>query len=210
MKTELVDSRRKDILDAAMALFAGHGYASTTMDEVAAAAGISKGSVYNYFKSKQDLFTQLFNQAVLKNEEEVDALVAEPLGAGEKLCMILDYWYQGFAADLKIGRLTLEFWATAAHESHTGMLAENIHAAYDRWIAQIERIIREGIDSGEVNPRIDPQTHATLFLGLIDGLMLHAILGIGSTVNDKFMASMKQSVLGSLGIRQMPNDGQEQ
>jgi len=193
-----------------MALFASQGYASTTIDEVAAAAGISKGSVYNYFKSKHDLFTQLFNQAVFKDEANVGALMAEPLGAGEKLCMILDYWHEGFGADLKIGRLTLEFWATAAHESQTGMLAENIHAAYDRWLAQIERIIRQGIDSGEMNPQIDPKTHATLFLGLIDGLMLHAILGIGSTVDDKFMASMKQSVLGSLGIRQMPNDRRKQ
>ena len=193
-----------------MALFASQGYASTTIDEVATAAGISKGSVYNYFKSKQDLFTQLFNQAVLRNEEDVDALVAGPLEAGDKLCMILDYWYRGFAADLKLGRLTLEFWATAAHESQTGMLAENIHAAYNRWMGQIERIIREGIDSGEVNPQIDPKTHATLFLGLIDGLMLHAILGIGSTVDDKFMASMKQSVLGSLGIPQAHNNQQEQ
>jgi len=209
MGTELADNRREAILDAAMAIFADQGYASTTIDEVAAAAGISKGSVYNYFKSKQDLFTQLFNQAVLRNEEDVDALVAGPLGAGDKLCMILEYWYQGFAADLKLGRLTLEFWATAAHESQTGLLAENIHAAYGRWMGQIERIIREGLDNGEVNPQIDPKTHATLFLGLIDGLMLHAILGIGSTVDDEFMASMKQSVLGSLGIPQAPNKQQE-
>lgn len=210
MTTELAVSRRKGILDAAMALFDRQGYASTTVDDVAAAAGISKGSIYNYFESKQDIYTQLFNRAVLQDEADVDALVAGPIGAGRKLCAILDYWYQGLAVDLKIGRLTLEFWATAARETRTGSLAENLQAAYGRWISLIGRIIQEGIDSGEMDPRVNPQTHATLFLGLIHGLVLHAILGIGSLVDEKFMASMKQSILGGLGIRQAPADRQEQ
>lgn len=210
MDTELADSRRKAILDAAMALFDRQGYASTTVDDVAAAAGLSKGSIYNYFDSKQDIYTQLFNRAVLQDEADVDALVAGQMAAGKKLCAILDYWYQGLAVDLKIGRLTLEFWATAARETRTGSLTENLHAAYGRWIGRIGRIIQEGIDSGEMDPQVNPETHATVFLGLVHGLMLHAILGIGSQVDEKFMAAMKQSILGSLGIRQAPDDRQEQ
>jgi AcrR family transcriptional regulator len=207
--TELVESRRKAILDAAMALFDRQGYASTTIDEVAAAAGISKGSIYNYFESKQDLFTQLFNQAILQDEADVDALLAGPMSAGRKLCMMLDYWHHGLAVDLKIGRLTLEFWATAARETRSGALAENLHAAYGRWIGRIGRIIQEGLDRGEVDRTVIPDDHATLFLGLIHGLVLHAILGIGSRVDERFLASMKQSVLGGLGIRPVPDSTQE-
>jgi len=209
MDTELVESRRKAILDAAMALFDRQGYASTTIDEVAAAAGISKGSIYNYFESKQDLFTQLFNQAILQDEADVDALLAGPMSAGRKLCMMLDYWYRGVATDLKIGRLTLEFWATAARDTRNGALAENLHAAYGRWIGRIGRILQEGLDKGEVDAAVIPDDHATLFLGLIHGLMLHAILGIGSRVDERFLASMKQSVLGGLGIRPVPDAVQE-
>jgi AcrR family transcriptional regulator len=171
-----------------MALFDRQGYAATTIDEVAAAAGISKGSIYNYFESKQDLFTQLFNQAILQDEADVDALLAGPMSAGRKLCMMLDYWYRGVATDLKIGRLTLEFWATAARDTRNGALAENLHAAYGRWIGRIGRIIQEGLDKGEVNHTVIPDDHATLFLGLIHGLMLHAILGIGSRVDERFLA----------------------
>ncbi len=209
MDTELVESRRKVILDAAMALFDRQGYASTTIDEVAAAAGISKGSVYNYFESKQDLFTQLFNQAILQDEADVDTLLAGPMPAGRKLCMMLDYWYRGVATDLKIGRLTLEFWATAARDTRNGALAENLHAAYGRWLGRISQIIQEGIARGEVDPTAVPADHATLFLGLLHGLMLHAILGIGSQVNERFLASMKQSVLGGLGIQPAPDAVQE-
>jgi len=61
-----------------------------------------------------------------------------------------------------------------------------------------------------VDPCIDPEAHATLFLGLVHGLILHAILGIGSPVDEKFMAPMKQSILNGLGIRQAPDNGREQ
>jgi AcrR family transcriptional regulator len=209
MDTEQAEGRRKAILDAAMALFDRQGYASTTVDDVAAAAGISKGSVYNYFESKQDLFTQLFNQAILQDEADVDALLAGPMPAGRKLCMMLDYWYRGVARDLRIGRLTLEFWAAAARDTRSGALAENLHAAYERWLGRISRIIQQGLDRGEVDPAAVPADHATLFLGLLHGLMLHVILGIGSPVDERFLASMKQSVLGGLGIRQMPGASQE-
>jgi AcrR family transcriptional regulator len=127
MDQELAETRRKEILGAALALFERQGYAATTMDDVAAAAGISKGSIYNYFQNKQDLFTQLFNQSMSQDEADVDALMSVPSSAGQKLCVMLDYWYQGLAIDLRIGRITLEFWAAAAHESASPALAESLH-----------------------------------------------------------------------------------
>jgi AcrR family transcriptional regulator len=50
------DHRPQELLDAALSLFAQHGYAQTRLDDVAAQAGVSKGTVYLYFSSKQDLF----------------------------------------------------------------------------------------------------------------------------------------------------------
>lgn len=50
------ESRPQELLDAALSLFAQYGYAQTRLDDVAALAGVSKGTVYLYFASKQDLF----------------------------------------------------------------------------------------------------------------------------------------------------------
>jgi AcrR family transcriptional regulator len=50
------ESRPQELLDAALSLFAQHGYAQTRLDDVASLAGVSKGTVYLYFASKQDLF----------------------------------------------------------------------------------------------------------------------------------------------------------
>ena len=72
----MVRSRRKDarpgeIIAAALASFAERGYAATKLEDVAAAAGISKGTIYLYFPTKEDLFRAVVRQAVLPNLEDV-------------------------------------------------------------------------------------------------------------------------------------------
>ena len=58
--------RRQAIIAAAQEAFDAHGYAATTIDEVAAKAGISKGNIYNYFRSKEELFEQVFVNVVCR------------------------------------------------------------------------------------------------------------------------------------------------
>ena len=58
------DARRKRILAAAMALFAEHGYHGARMDDLAAALGIAKGSIFQHFGSKEKLFIQVYQAAV--------------------------------------------------------------------------------------------------------------------------------------------------
>ncbi len=52
------------ILDGAMQVFVSHGYAAASMDQIAATAGVSKPTLYNYFKNKEGLFTALIEQMV--------------------------------------------------------------------------------------------------------------------------------------------------
>jgi hypothetical protein len=66
-------------------------------------------------------------------------------------------------------------------------------------MARITRVIQDGIDKGELSPSGTCQTYATLFLGLINGLMLHSILGIGSHVDQKLVAAFKDLFLTGLG-----------
>ena len=57
-------ARRAAILDAALHVFAAHGYESARLDEVAAKAGVAKGTLYLYFKDKEDLFEAMVRSAV--------------------------------------------------------------------------------------------------------------------------------------------------
>jgi AcrR family transcriptional regulator len=58
------DARPQEVIDAALALFSEFGYSQTRLDDVAARAGISKGTVYLYFASKQDLFEAVIQDRI--------------------------------------------------------------------------------------------------------------------------------------------------
>ncbi|MGH9080625.1 MAG: TetR/AcrR family transcriptional regulator [Acidimicrobiales bacterium] len=55
------DARRRQLFEVALSLFAGHGYASTTMDDIAEAAGVTKPLVYQHFESKRALYLELMD-----------------------------------------------------------------------------------------------------------------------------------------------------
>lgn len=66
--------RPGEIVEAALALFSAKGFAATRLDEVAARAGVSKGALYLYFATKEDLFRAVVTQAVAPDLERVGAL----------------------------------------------------------------------------------------------------------------------------------------
>jgi AcrR family transcriptional regulator len=71
------DDRPAEILSAALASFAERGFAATRLDDVAARAGITKGTLYLYFRSKEDLFEAVVRQELVPNIERAEAMVAD-------------------------------------------------------------------------------------------------------------------------------------
>src|SRR6516164_11461265 len=69
-------ARPLEILDAALAAFAERGFAATRLDDVAARAGITKGTLYLYFRNKEDLFKAVVRQELLPTIAWAEAMVA--------------------------------------------------------------------------------------------------------------------------------------
>jgi AcrR family transcriptional regulator len=88
-------ARRAAILDAALHVFAEHGYESARLDEVAARAGVAKGTLYLYFKDKEDLFEAMVRSAVAPIMGQMGHLATAPdvqtevLGTDRKLVLRL-------------------------------------------------------------------------------------------------------------------------
>ena len=79
---ELQARRRTEILDAALRLFAEHGYAAADTKTLSDALGVGKGTIYRYFSSKRDLFLATLNRAMDRLDEQIDqamSLAADPL-----------------------------------------------------------------------------------------------------------------------------------
>ena len=88
-RTRRKDARPGEIIAAALASFAERGYAATKLEDVATAAGISKGTIYLYFPTKEDLFRAVVRQAVLPNLEAAEAQFASHTGSSADLLRLL-------------------------------------------------------------------------------------------------------------------------
>src|SRR5262245_4588512 len=71
--------RRQAILDAALQLFAEKGYFGTSLRDIAAAVGVRESALYNYFRSKEELFNALLTTAREHKAEQLAALLREPV-----------------------------------------------------------------------------------------------------------------------------------
>ncbi|MFP4053842.1 MAG: TetR/AcrR family transcriptional regulator [Phycisphaerae bacterium] len=192
---------RSNILDAAMRAFTQHGYASAPMDSVAAEAGISKGSIYNYFPSKKDLFIQILHRLSNHDEQELQDLVVRSGSVREKVEQMLDNWNRRLPAYEEVGRLFLEFWAVAARDEREGPIKQHLNHLRERWEKVIAGLIREGSREGSFLPNLDPDIAAALIVSAYDGLSLRSILHLTEEDVPTLAAALKRAILRSLGCQ---------
>jgi AcrR family transcriptional regulator len=72
------EARRRDLLDAGLAVFAADGFAAAKLDDVAAKAGVAKGTIYLYFRDKEDLFEQIVRRAIAPVLAHLQSAAAVP------------------------------------------------------------------------------------------------------------------------------------
>ena len=206
---EQMKIRRTEILAAALEVFDAHGFGHTTMDMVAAKAGIAKGSLYNYFSNKQDLFCQAFTETLSGDEADADAMIAQDRPAFEKLEWMMDRWFSRFGHFQKIGRLILEVMATAARDEQSP-LSPVLQTMYAGWRQRLTMIVEQGKAAGEFQDHTEPTVAASLIMGVLDGVVIQAILKVGVQVDAEFLDALKRGVLAGLTAATAPGTGGSQ
>ncbi len=202
---------RKAILTAAEKVFDANGYAQSTMEAVAVEAGISKGSIYNYFESKQHLFKDVFTEAMASDQADVGELVKGSLPATERLERMLDDWFERLGHYKRIGRLVLEFWAAAARQEQQGELAATLSLMRSQWRGLIAPVIAQGLAAGEFGRQFDPQIAASLIMAIGNGITVQSILDPTLEVDEEFLAAMKRAIMAGLAAKgQGPQASQEE
>jgi len=192
------DDRRKVIVTAAMKAFDAHGYAATTMDMIAEEAGVSKGSLYNYFQNKDDLFRQVFTDALAGEEEQVERLLSASTSASHKLGSLIDYIFGRLRRYVGVSGLMMEFWATAARPERGPRLSERLIRVHRRWKARIESVLAEGIQKGEFRQEINPKIGASLIWSTVNGILVLSTFDSDAQITPDYLASLKRGFVAAL------------
>ncbi|MEX0610356.1 MAG: TetR/AcrR family transcriptional regulator [Balneolaceae bacterium] len=99
------EETRQQIIDAAFALFASDGYAKTSIAAIAKKAGISKGLIYHYFNSKQEILEAIFDQLAQMGDEIMS--FPEDFTPKDKIRKILDETFRFIATQSGLGKLMI-------------------------------------------------------------------------------------------------------
>ena len=149
------EARPAELAAAALSLFIEKGFAATKLDDVAARAGVSKGTLYLYFDNKEALFRAVIEESVVPLFDASEALVEVLRDDPERLLRqtLLDWWHQ-FGATALGGTCKLMI----AEAGNFPEVAQYYHdAVITRWMALLGRIIELGMEQG-VFRRLDVET----------------------------------------------------
>ena len=139
------EQRREEIFEAALSCFNQSGYYQTSIDQIAAEAGMSKGGIYHHFKSKKDLVVQLFRNRVNQYFEYLTAELENQTDAAQGLQMLVEKSGEIFKAHEPILRFCLEFVSMSSREPD---FRDEVAAMYHHRVETIAALVRKGIRSG--------------------------------------------------------------
>lgn len=151
---------RNKILMAALELFAGKGYAATSTDSIAKKAKVSKGLIYHYFKSKQDILSGIFAYLMEEGNELMNA--NNQLPPGKVINNLIDYSFDYIVNKAKLNRLLI---AIAIQPEVVKGLKEELDKAKEVWMGIMIRMFKE------LNFQ-QPEAEAYLLSAMLDGVGL--------------------------------------
>ena len=171
------DEKKLGIIMAAMQIFSEKGVVKTKMADIAKAAGIGKGTIYEYFKNKDDIFINLFEMHFSQIEQEIALIMEKYNDPTDKLKQFVSLTVTSLLDEhSNFAEIVLDIWAEGIREHN-----ENINRVFDlekiyrEYRNVIIQILQDGIDKGSFKA-MDTSFTASWFIGALDGIMLQWLI----------------------------------
>lgn len=204
-KEEALETRNA-ILDAAEHLFQQHGVGQTSLAQIAAAAGVTRGAVYWHFANKADLFDAMMQRLVGPAEEALLALLDEhgddALAAVHALLL---RFFARAASDTRYLRVFEIAWHKCEYTGDMARIRDNHLECGANYLRIIEEAARRARAHGQIPPGISPRAAAVGLMALLDGLLVNWTLDptrfdlaeVAPAVIDTFFAGLRHPPAGS-------------
>ena len=177
LKPEELETRRREIIDAARACFLRSGFHKTTTDEICREANITPGGLYHYFGSKEELIAAVIDRSAATAVERMRNLIADSMNAESAFRQVGSLFFQTMQ-DGEIDnatRLELEIWVEGLK---TPALFEKSQKAWAMRMKWLEALVARGIDEGIYDPEmVEPRAMASLLIAIWLGLRMGRLMG---------------------------------
>ena len=172
---DLKKDKKNRIIEAAAQIFAQKGYAGASVADIALKAGIGKGTIYEYFKSKEDLFFAVFEWFIWQTDAVAKVGISALGGSAAERLKALSDSIVGMWDEIEDAFiLTMEFWAASSSSQLRDRIKEAFRNLYKKFRGTVVSLIKDGIDRGEFRPDVKPEPIAAALVGTWDALFLQA------------------------------------
>ncbi len=181
---------RDKLLSAALKVFGKKGYASTTLDDIAREAGVTRGAIYWHFKGgKAEVFTAILETGFARLNVVVEKLLSEggtPLEVLERMLIRLLQFCEEDEDYRALQEITI--FKMSEDPELSVRLADKMHMQDDS-VKYIANLISQAREAGEVRQDVDPMTAAITAYGMLNGIVL--LWMIERSVTETPMFSLK-------------------
>ena len=164
--------KRERILDAAVKVFAKKGFHATRVSEVAKAAGVADGTIYLYFKSKDEILVSLFEDRVAKLLAYMKAELPKAPTAAGKMRRVIE-----LQLGLLDGERDLAEVITVIIRQSSKLMKEYAAPKFNAYLDSIAKVVESGQAAGEFRKDLSPSLVARATFGALDGIALTWALG---------------------------------
>jgi AcrR family transcriptional regulator len=186
------EEKAKAILAAARTCLGERGYAATTVSEVAAEAGVSRGLLHYYFRSKEDLLAQVVRANLEDALRVIGALISRASSAREIAEAITRALRTIVDDDPSFFNVMFEGWVVGRQSELVGAEVDRVFRDFR---VALQEILQTSIDRGTIAPPIPTPGLAMLISALLDGIALELLTDRRLAADPKTWTAVEESIL---------------
>ncbi|MBD1399030.1 TetR/AcrR family transcriptional regulator [Pontibacter sp. JH31] len=181
--TSKAERTRQLIVERSAPIFNQKGFAGTSMQDIMAATGLTKGGIYGHFESKEEIALAAFEHAAGIITRQIFDRIAQHERASDKLKAILAYYRQYLISSPVTGGCPVMNTAVEADDTNP-LLRASVIKVLNRLHKAVANIVNQGIAEGEFRPGANASNFSILFVSMIEGgIMLSKAYGDSKHLN---------------------------
>ncbi|MEL1133774.1 TetR/AcrR family transcriptional regulator [Desulfitobacterium sp. THU1] len=165
------EEKRLEILRAALKVISEMGFEGAKMEDIAKGAGVGKGTIYEYFESKNTLFTEMLHNCTKLFLDGLASTLADGQNLEEKIRNLSAHNAHFIASHAILMN------APAAHQSLPEETKEQIKKDWNTIFATVEEEVGKAIQSQEIRSDLDPEMATSIIMGGLNQYIMKKLLG---------------------------------
>ncbi|QNN44644.1 TetR/AcrR family transcriptional regulator [Pedobacter roseus] len=191
------EKTRNFIVEKTAPIFNMKGYAGTSLNDITAATGLTKGSIYGNFANKDEVALAAFDYNLNNVSSRIEAEMNRQASIKDKLLVYIDIYQKFIDGSVSEGGCPVLNTAIDADDTHPKLRGRVLKAVLD-WKNKIAKLVEAGIANKEINVNHNPEQIALTIIAMVEGGIMISKLTSKTEYWNLIMGSLKKYV-DSLG-----------